>query len=506
MGFGGRGLMQSSSGFPFKSKATPECGNSYNGGMLCFQTRKFALTWSALVAITACGPATSTTAGSAPNVVLISIDSLRADGLGCYGAERATSPEIDAFAAEGALFETVVAPTSWTLPSHVTLLTGLSVVGHRVERVDDRIDANRVLLAEHLRPFKYRTAGFVSAPFLNRAYGFARGFDTYENFGSGKSAEFPPLPASHKSSHSDETASQVIDAAIAWLSKVPSTVVGSSSAKSVPNEPESYFLFVHIWDPHYDYAPPPPFDKMFDGDYRGEIDVSHYESNPSLTGPIALRDREHIRALYDGEIRWVDQHLGRLFTCLRKRADWSHTITTLVADHGEEFFEHDGKGHARTVFEESVRVPWIVVYPKVIRAGTRIPGVVGLEDVAPTLLGLLTAPPLAEATGSNWSSALRQASPAEGSSLIALGTLRALRGKGWKLIADAETGLVVRYDLRADPDEQQPIRATDEMSKALFQRILAEEKHAGALKWDPRESVELDSETTSQLKDLGYIK
>ena len=228
-----------------------------------------------------------------PNLVLISIDSLRADRLGCYGAERDTSPSMDRLAAHGVRFETAVAPTSWTLPSHVTLLTGLSIPAHRVTGPRRRIDTARTLLAQHLARLGYETAGFVSAPFMARAYGFDRGFSVYTNFASNKAAAHPPSLQSHRESHADETAPQVIGAALEWL--------GERDPSAAP-----FFLFVHLWDVHFDYIPPPPYDTFFDPDYEGELDVRDYSFNQTIHNDLPERDLQHLRALYDG----IDAEVG----------------------------------------------------------------------------------------------------------------------------------------------------------------------------------------------------
>jgi arylsulfatase A-like enzyme len=422
------------------------------------------------------------------NLVLISIDSLRADRLGCYGAERDTSPALDAFATQGTLFETVMAPAPWTLPSHVTLLTGLPIHGHRVNNPWAEIDRARRLLSEHLKDAGYRTAGFVSTPFLHRAYGFHRGFDVYENFTSGKLDESFPSHESHEESHNDETAAEVVDAALEWLKGID----GSRS------EDQPYLLFLHLWDVHFDYIPPAPFDAIFDPDYSGDLDVTDYSSNSTIRADMDTRDLEHLRALYDGEIRWLDSQLGRFFTELDARSDAQRTLVAVVADHGEEFFEHGEKGHFNTLFEESVRVPWILRFPGVVPAGGRIGGVAALEDVAPTLLALVAAPPLTEALGRDLSKPVRSGDSPEGAVMMTYSNELALRGDDWMVIVNTKTKSASYYALREDPDEAKPLparTAAPDAVRELNERIGEVVRYARSLPWRGSGPAELDAAT-----------
>ncbi|MFQ5416683.1 MAG: sulfatase [Myxococcota bacterium] len=429
-----------------------------------------------------------------PDIVLISVDTLRADRIGSYGAGRDTSPHIDQFAAEGARFSNVLAPTSWTLPSHVSLLTGMDILVHRVIEPSDRIDPHRRTLGQELAARGYHTAGFVSAPYLHAAYGFDRGFGRYENFGVPDVVELPPSTSIHDASHADETAPVVIDAAIAWLQ-------GPGAADGRP-----IFLFVHLWDPHYDYVPPAPYDRIFDTTYRGKLDVRSYEKRIEINAAMPVRDLQHLRALYDGEVRWTDSQIARLTEALRSRGRLDRTVLSIVSDHGEEFFEHGRRGHKRTLFEESVRVPWILRYPPAVSPGTVIASTVSLADVAPTLLDLAGFPSLAEATGRSLAPELSGSERPDRPVLLHVNQLFALRGAGWKVVAGG--GQPLFYDLRRDPGEMAPQPAEDAAPKRLAElhrRIAAERSAAAALVWDRPRDVKLDDATRARLRELGYL-
>lgn len=433
-----------------------------------------------------------------PSLVLVSVDSLRADRLGVYGAERGTSPAIDALAAEGALFEQAVAPSSWTLPSHVTLLTGLSLPAHRVRKARDRIDPARRLLAEHLRRQGYRTAAFVSAPLLHRAYGFAEGFDVYRNVQGRSLDALPPTDEAHMASHRVESAPQVIDAALEWLAARP--VEGG----------RPWFLFVHLWDVHYDYWPPEPYRSMFDPGYEGDLDPTGFIQNPAIEPGMPERDLEYLRALYDGEVRFADAQLARLFEAVRDREPRERIALALVSDHGDEFFEHGNKGHMKSLYEESVRVPFIVRDPGEVPAGARLGGVAGLADVAPTLLDLAGLPPLPEATGRSLAPALRgEAEALARPVLLTLNALAALRGPGWKVLVKRGSRYAVHHDLRSDPAEQEPRparRVAPERLGALAERLEEAKRHAETLAWEGGGPVELDAATRRELEALGYVE
>jgi arylsulfatase A-like enzyme len=211
-------------------------------------TRTVRLALASALAATCFGAASCGRVDRLQGILLISIDSLRADHLGCYGYGRPTSPRLDALAREGTFFHTAVSTTSWTLPAHMSLLTGLLPEAHAVQKMSQRLDPKRACLAEILREAGFRTGAVVSSPLLDKTFGFDRGFESYENFaslspvmGSGEGVAGGPGDPSH----ADTSGARVVDAATAWL-------------RAHGKEP--FFLFVHLWDVHYDYDPPPPYE------------------------------------------------------------------------------------------------------------------------------------------------------------------------------------------------------------------------------------------------------
>jgi len=297
------------------------------------------------------------------NIVLISIDSLRADHLGCYGYERDTSPAIDALGAESTLFRNAISQAPWTLPSHASLLTSLYSRTHGADDPDRQLPPTAATLASTLRSAGYSTHGVVSGVFMHSRFGFATGFDSYDD----NSAR-----GGHRLSHGAVTSPDTNARAAATLDTV---------------EPP-FFLFVHYWDVHYDYIPPAPYDTKFDPDYDGSVTAEHFMKNPEIHREMDSRDLQHVVALYDGEIGWVDEHIGKLIAELKRRELWDDTIVVLTSDHGDEFFEHGEKGHQHSLYQELLHVPLIVRVPGF--AARQVDARVELIDVMPTLLDLVS--------------------------------------------------------------------------------------------------------------------
>jgi len=301
------------------------------------------------------------------NVVLISIDSLRADHLGCYGNARDTSPVIDRVAREGVRFANAISPSSWTLPAHASLLTGRYVLSHGVIARTDEIPPGVATLAELLRHDGFSTGGVISTVWLQPQYGFDRGFGYYDDSSSKGKTWYEELDL--------ESASEVTGHALSWLRR---------------QHGRRFFLFVHFWDVHYDYMPPAPYDKMFDPDYAGSVTGRNFKYNKAIWHGMPKRDLEHVVALYDGEIRWVDEHLAEILAALDEMGVSDRTAVIVTADHGDEFFEHGGKGHQRTLYREVVHVPLIMRVPG-IAGGRVVQEPVSLVDVMPTVLELVGA-------------------------------------------------------------------------------------------------------------------
>jgi choline-sulfatase len=399
------------------------------------------------------GAPTSTAAPGARNALLITLDTLRADRLGAYGHAAARTPNLDALAAAGVRFDDATAPAPITGPSHAAILTGIHPGRLRVrDNATTPLPAGAETIAEILAARGYATGGFVGAFILDRPYGFAQGFDTFDGF---------TRVDSGSEANAERQASAVVDAAVGWLA-----ALGGD---------RPFFGWVHLYDAHVDYNPPAPF----------------------------AQD-------YDGEIAFVDQQVGRLVGALRSRGALDDTLIVVIGDHGESLGEHGEDEHGVFLYDAVLRVPFIVAGP-----GARRDLVVGEQvralDVAPTILDALGASAPAGLDGVSLARIMRGGTredvpPSYSESHYpqlhyGWSELRAVRADGWKAIDAPRPEL---YNLRDDPKEQ---RNLYESQRALADRMIAE---AGRLarEFERAEAVparQPDRETLDRLRSLGYV-
>jgi len=357
-----------------------------------------------------------------PIVLLVSLDSVRRDFLSCYGyvpplaPGEKTTPNLDRLAEEGTLFDDAYATSSWTLPSHHTLFSGLPEILHGVELDSQRPVASVPNLTEWTKEKGFRTAGFYSGPYLDPRFGFARGFQRYEAcYGreleqaskrlaeiverlSATSADSPALGRLYEERAEAERALEIASHRDVSSQQVSDAVIGELERAARDGEP--LFLFAHYFDPHYDYVPPEAFAKRFDPGYAGALDGRDFYTSEKVAAfdpsapsgrrrVVSDRDLEHLRALYAAEIAWTDSQIGRVLDRLDELGLAARTLVVVLGDHGDEFFEHGGIGHRRTLYEEVVRVPLILRWPGHVTPNERIAGPVQMADVFPILEGVV---------------------------------------------------------------------------------------------------------------------
>lgn len=447
----------------------------------------------------------------APNVVLISIETLRADHLSAHGYSRLTSPYIDRLASMGTLFTKAYSASSWTVPSHMTMLTSLPSLLHGMDGVGKTLDSARVTLAERFRDSGYQTAGFVSGPTLHSAFGFSQGFDLYENLSGIPEADYQGRPnntsQAWETAHGIVTGPRVRNAVGEWL-------------KTKAESP--FFLFVHLWDPHFDYIPDYPYDTMFDPDYKGRFDFSRLSRNKRINSRMPAAEKHHLVALYDGEIAATDAVVGQLVQALEREGFDDNTLIVITSDHGDEFFEHGNKGHSKTLYEEMIHVPLIFHFPGRVKAGQRIEqAIFGSVHLMPTILALVGIDPGSEAVGRDLSSVLLGERPPRGLyafsrlALLRRFPLYAVRTQDRKYIlrqtrANPPDFDIVFYNLDEDPGEKRPISALDEEARrvaAHFRKLIDDYSSAAkALPIEGSQEAPLDERTQENLRSLGYIR
>lgn len=432
-----------------------------------------------------------------PNVVLVSIDTLRADHLSCYGYFRETSPRIDALARESVVFERAYAPMATTLPSHSSMFTGLYPLEHGILANAEHGGASFgwkrevVSLAEVFQGAGYRTGGFVSATPLKRGTGFESGFDHYDQ-PKGK----------YRRGH------KTLAGALEWLGEDPE---------------EPFFLFVHFFDPHGPRHAPEPFGGAFEAGAELEAFLDERAIARSLERP----DREPSIArveidAYCGEILYTDAQVGRLLDALDARGLGDTTIVALVGDHGEGLNQHDYWAHG-LVWEEQLRVPMMLRLPDPPPdLPDRFGRVVSLVDLAPTLLGRIAAlrTPLADLFSRQVSGVDVLAPGFEERPVFAQRTARkradgravqyALTARRWKWIEEPGRKAML-FDLRRDPHELEDVAARhpDQARRLaeLTARAVAEQAERGARLSESGliDAGEFDPERLRELRELGYL-
>ena len=383
---------------------------------------------------------------AARNVVIITIDTLRADRVGAYGYPAARTPAMDRLAREGVMFGQAFATAPITLTSHASLMTGRYPPGHAARHNGVRLDERTPTLAARLSAAGFATGAFVAAFPLDRRFGLARGFDAYGD-------RMPP--SVNGRAVNERPGRQVVDEALAWLAQ---------------NRTRRFFLWLHLFEPHAPYG------------------------DPSDTSRVT-------KARYDDEIAEADTQAGRLLEALGP--DRTATVVVLTADHGEAFGEHGEIGHSIFLYDTTLRVP-LVIAATGLPAGRKVSEPVSLIDVAPTVLRLLGMPPF-DSDGIDLAPALQGAAvPARElyaetfAPLLDFGwsPLRAIRMGGWKYIAAPRPEL---FDVAADPAEGMDTIKTQGARAAALQDRVA---HYSAP--EPAIEAAADADTRARLQALGY--
>ena len=408
------------------------------------------------------------------DVILISIDTLRANHLGCYGYHRDTSPYMDSLADSGILFEQTFAQSSWTAPSHQSLFRS---------RLPSRFSQNDLVIPEAFQRNGYLTAAFVGGGFISQEFGFDRGFQHFREFRKG-------------------AFSQIYPAFEEWYLETL-------------NKPNPRFVFLHTYNTHTPFKPSAESTALFtEGSKPNHTPMEtwnflqwsqHRKQYAHTEADLTLNDfdLENYTALYDATIRDTDVYIGNLIRLLKENNRYDQTIIVLLSDHGEEFWDHQALGHGHTLYNEVLQVPLIIKLPRDTLKGTRVETLVNLLDVFPTLLQL---------------AGLEIPTNLEGSSLIPLfrepGAHRLSRAQltkdtdsiiafPWKLIWNRSDQTRKLFYLEDDPGETTEVNDHPQIKDLLFQRI-GEVGHQGVA--SPEETaLNASEELKEQLRALGYL-
>ncbi len=421
------------------------------------------LSWAALLHLCLIATPTTLPAEDAkPNVIFITVDTLRADHLGCYSYRQIQTPNIDALASSSTKFNHAYTPVPITLPAHTALFTGSFPVATGVhDFAVNKIPAGAVTLAKILRQNGYATGAFIGAPVLDSRYGLNQGFETYfDNF------DFSHLDEA-KADQIKRPGDAVIDEALGWL-------------KRTRGQP--FLVWVHLYDPHYPYAPPEPY-------------ASRYKTHP-----------------YDGEIAFADAQVGRLVSLLKEMGSFANSLFVLAGDHGEGLNEHGEKKHGFFIYNSTLHVPLLL----------RVPGAtprvvedeVSLVDVMPTLLQALHIAVPSTVQGRSLLSEI-QGRPASGRSNLYAETFlpllhfswSQLRGLQWRGLKYIDAPRPELYDTLADPHETKNLfRTRQAEAQAMRERLFTIlRRYTPATGTPSDEKVPTDPALLERLRSLGYV-
>jgi arylsulfatase A-like enzyme len=388
-----------------------------------------------------------------PNILLVTMDTTRADLLGCYGGDPKVSPNLDRIAGRSHLFERCETSVPQTMPSHTTILSGLQPFNHGVRKnLAVMVDPEVPLIAEELRDVGYATGAFVSSFVVDGRFGFARGFDRYD----------APDTRPSAGGGMERRAGETVRVAAEWITKQTSP----------------WFAWVHLFDPHAPYDPPPPFSGRF-------------------------ADRP-----YAGEVAYADNEVGRLVGSLVARGEFDPSLVIIAGDHGEALGEHGEETHGILLYEATTRVPLLIHMPGQTE-GVRHPWPVGLVDIVPTireLLGIATP-----GDGISLLPILRGAAAGDADRTLYLESLEGYLRNGWAPLFAVVRGPMKYiqsprpelYDLASDPNERRDLAAQRPETMADLDRRLtairpADESFAG-------ETIVLSADEEAALLALGYV-
>ena len=432
-----------------------------------------------LCVLSACARSEEIPDSTRPNIILVSLDTLRADRLSLYGNERTTSPFLDSIGEDSIVFERAIAQSSSTTPSHRSLFQS---------RIPSRTTKRVPMLAEILKDAGYATAAFTGGGNVSAKFGFGRGFDTYFEASKGQRSFAEAYPEFER-----------------WVRA---------------DREKPFFVFLHSYDIHHPYTAPEPYERMFCADTGSELDgresgvvlnkIRRAQNQRDFTGEVVLTeaDKRRITALYDGGIVHADTYLGKLRHLLDELGRWDDTILIVLSDHGEEFWEHGSVLHSHTLYQELLWVPLVIRLPDDRFGGRRIARPVRLLDVAPTLLDLLDLPVANSHQGTSLMHVVTSKEAGEPPVIVSeISALRSVLQWPWKVITERESGAMEMYHLDNDPGERRDLGVENRNAAIELYRQLTRGQPADPGRFvDVMDELPDDTQLEEQLRALGYIE
>jgi len=442
------------------------------------------------------------------NFILISIDTLRADHLGCYGYLKKTSPHLDRLSDEAVIFENAFSTTSWTLPAHVSLLTSLDSPNHGVFNSLQKLNPSLLTLADILRNHGYFCAAFTGGGYLHSKFGFSKGFDAYQQI-------IKDGDLSVRFNESESLSGRTSE----WLDK---------------NYEKKFLLFLHTYQPHTPYANNSDVGKIFlskNAQWNRIIQKEIFGEKGQCDTVLSQEEKENVIALYDGEIRYTDEYLIKpLINKLRELNIYDNTVLIVTSDHGEEFYEHKNWLHGVTLYNESIQIPLIIKFPDSLYKGTKISNIVRITDIMPTVLEIAKINPSSfKLDGKSLLSIikgeeredrifycdlilrkLKDPEPsifATNKNSLKLILNKRIRSPYTKEISTEFEGQKLElYDIKKDFYETKNIANKNSYNRLCKELIEKIEQYLEIGRNKKAESIKMDEELKRSLKALGYLK
>ena len=493
-----------------------------------------------------------------PDILLVVLDTARAQNFSCYGYDRLTTPRIDQIAAEGVLYQDAIAPSPWTLPSHASLFTGLFPSKHGAHEYHRYLDNRHTTLGQFLRDQGYQTVGMSNNSWISNTFGFSRGFETFIKIWQVFQAETdvtnrpaPIVDYSERPNNLYTRLDQLLDGNIVknaingvytrffWrrydkgARRINAEIKGWLGRRRIKHRP--FFLFVNYLEPHLQYRPPAPYDTIHlpDGVTAQAARRVNQDAWRYISGAVEMTEADFdiLRGLYDGELSYLDYRIGEIYDFLWEAGLLNDTLLIITSDHGENIGEHNLMDHQYCLYDTLLRVPLIIRYPPLFPAGERIVQQVQLVDVFPTIMDVLGIDDeklkqqmqgeslipdrlakrkrrfaLAEYLGPQPTiEVLRRRVPDADNSIYRYDrALRCIRTEDFKY-TQASDGRDQLHNIRDDPKELNNL--------VLVEKDRSDELRTELEKWlgpfaeaEPRgEMPEIDEATRSRLEALGYL-
>lgn len=439
------------------------------------------------------------------HVILLTVDTLRADALSSDSAELSPTPRLDGLMRQSVVFRNARSPAPWTRPAVASILTGLSPAVHGTVHRTSRLPDEVKTLAEFFEESGYLTAALGRNGAIGEGLNFDQGITDYRFYLGNEAAPSPSL------------GSQLLRS-LGWLNLTPSTadLARMASEWIEANYDKPFFLWVHFLDPHAPYAPPDPYLPGEDPPGRMRRRFSGVDAIREGQLSLSVEEQEWVRSLYRGEVTYVDTGVGLILDTLRQVGIYEDAVIVVTSDHGEEFYEHGLAGHGHTLFDELLRVPLIIRWPGQ-HEGMWVDDDVSTESVTPTILEMAgidsgSYPFQAASLEWVWGLAGRQnpRTPIVSSGLLFYGDRSGVIFDGFKYLEPVEDGPAELYDLYQDPDERESLAAgesekVEEMNALLERHAKQSAALRDVLGLAGEESVEMSPELEKELRALGYI-